>query len=178
MYTFQEEEKLCVALWFSSQGLLNDSSIVKNIYIYNKSFSIFLDGSNIDCTLSSESKGSECLENVCQRAGLNQSEFFGLKYYPKGCSEESDMRFVDLERPLNRQLEKYASNTKVLYLRIMYYILSGIQLISDEQTRNYYFLQLKQDIVEGRIICDAKQGIILANYGRQAEYGNISDRHK
>mgnify|MGYP003536559815 FL=1 len=88
------------------------------------------------------------------------------------------MRWVDLDRPLNRQLEKYASNSKVLYLRIMYYILSGVSLISDEQTRNYYFLQLKQDIVEGRIICDAKQAIILANYGRQAEYGNYQDRHK
>ena len=129
--------------------------------------------------MSSESKGSECLENVCQRAGLNQSEFFGLKYFPKGCTDEADMRWVDLDRPLNRQLEKHASNTKVLYLRIMYYILSGVSLITnDEQIRNYYFLQLKQDIVEGRIVCDAKQSIILANYGRQAEYGNYQDRHK
>lgn len=60
----------------------------------------------------------------------------------------------------------------------MYYVISGVSLISDEQTRNYYFLQLKQDIVEGRINSDAKQAIILANYSRQAEYGNYQDRHK
>lgn len=60
----------------------------------------------------------------------------------------------------------------------MYYVISGVSLIADEQTRNYYFLQLKQDIIEGRISCDAKQAIILANYSRQAEYGNYQDRHK
>lgn len=131
--------------------------------------------------MSSESKGSECLENVCQRAGLNQNEFFGLRYYPKGVNDESDMRWVDLDRPLNRQLEKHAAQPKILYLRIIYYVISGVSLIVDEATRNYYFLQLKQDIVEGRISCDPKQAVILANYGRQAEYGNFDnyqDRHK
>jgi tyrosine-protein phosphatase non-receptor type 14/21 len=120
----------------------------------------------------------ECLENVCQRAGLNQNEFFGLRYYPKGANDESDMRWVDLDRPLNRQLEKHAASSKVLYLRIMYYVISGVSLITDETTRNYYFLQLKQDIIEGRISCDPKQAVILANYSRQAEYGNYQDRHK
>lgn len=31
-----------------------------------------LDGSTIECTLSSESVGRECLDNVCQRLGLQQ----------------------------------------------------------------------------------------------------------
>lgn len=141
-------------------------------------YSFIADGSNVDCTLSSESKGSECLENVCQRAALQQNEFFGLRYLPKGATDESEMRWVDLDRPLNRQLEKHAANTKVLYLRIMYYVISGVSLITDETTRNYYFLQLKQDIIEGRISCDPKQAVILANYSRQAEYGNYQDRHK
>lgn len=84
---------------------------------------------------------------------------------------------MDLDRPLFRQLEKYAANSKMLYLRVMYYVISGVSLITDEVTRNYYFLQLKQDVVEGRISCDPKQAVILANYSRQAEYGNYQDRH-
>lgn len=31
-----------------------------------------LDGTNIECSLSAESLGSECLEYVCQRLSLNQ----------------------------------------------------------------------------------------------------------
>lgn len=129
----------------------------------------------VDCTLSSESTGQECLENVCQRLSINQSEFFGLRYVVKG--SEDDMRWVDLDRPLSRQLEKHAANPK-LYLRIMYYVISGVTLITDEVTRNYYFLQLKSDVVEGRISCDPKQAVALAIYCRQAQYDSYqSERH-
>ncbi|XP_062705840.1 tyrosine-protein phosphatase non-receptor type 21 isoform X2 [Aedes albopictus] len=129
----------------------------------------------IDCTLSSESTGQECLENVCQRISINQPEFFGLRYEVKG-STTGEMRWVDLDRPISRQLEKFSANMKVLYLRVMYYVLSGVSLVQDECTRNYYFLQLKHDVIEGRINCDPKQAVILANYSRQAEYGNHQDR--
>lgn len=73
----------------------------------------------------------------------------------KGTKDE--LRWVDLERPLNRQLEKYAANSKMLYLKVMYYVISGVNLITDEVTRNHYFLQLKYDVVEGKISCDPKQ---------------------
>lgn len=129
----------------------------------------------VDCTLSSESTGQECLENVCQRLSINQSEFFGLRYVVKGTDDE--LRWVDLDRPLSRQLEKYAASPK-LYLRVMYYVISGVTLITDEITRNYYFLQLKSDVVEGRILCDPKQAVALAIYCRQAQYdSHQSERH-
>lgn len=131
----------------------------------------FLDSSTIDCTLSSESTGQECLDNVCQRIGIAQPEFFGLKYLFKGSGSSSggnsiisnsinsqdtgqEFRWIELNRPLNRQLEKHAANTKILHLRVMYYVISGISLINDEVTRNYYFLQLKNDVVDGKLICD------------------------
>lgn len=129
----------------------------------------------VDCTLSSESTGLECLENVCQRLSINQPEFFGLRYIVKG--SDTSMRWVDLDRPLSRQLEKYAASPK-LYLRIMYYVISGVTLITDEVTRNYYFLQLKSDVVDGRISCDPRQAVALAMYCRQAQYdGYQSERH-
>lgn len=129
----------------------------------------------VDCTLSSESTGLECLENVCQRLSINQPEFFGLRYIVKG--SDTEMRWVDLERPLSRQLEKHAASPK-LYLRIMYYVISGVTLITDEVTRNYYFLQLKSDVVDGRIACDPRQAVALAMYCRQAQYDSYqSERH-
>lgn len=127
----------------------------------------------VDCTLSSESTGQECLENVCQRLSIGQMEFFGLRYVVKGTEDE--LRWVDLELPLSRQLEKYASSQR-LYLRVMYYVNSGVSLITDEVTRNYYFLQLKIDVVEGRISCDSKQAVVLAIYCRQAQYDSHQDQ--
>uniref|UniRef100_A0A1L8DMZ7 protein-tyrosine-phosphatase n=1 Tax=Nyssomyia neivai TaxID=330878 RepID=A0A1L8DMZ7_9DIPT len=142
----------------------------KNLFVI--SVEHLLDSSAcVDCTLDSESTGKECLANVCQRLSINQPEFFGLRYIMKDNTTES--RWIDLERPLNRQLEKYASSQK-LSLRVMYYVECGVQLIRDDTTRYYYFLQVKSDIVEGRIHCDAQQAVLLAIYARQAE----SDIHQ
>ncbi|XP_073955482.1 protein tyrosine phosphatase non-receptor pez [Choristoneura fumiferana] len=132
-----------------------------------------LDGGVADCTLSVDSTGQECLDNVCQRQAINQPELFGLRYV----NRQQQPRWVQLERPLKRQLDKYASSHQ-LYLRVMYYIISGTSLITDEVTRYHYFLQLKNDLVEGRIICDCQQAVVLASYSRQAEYGNHDrERH-
>ncbi|XP_053604345.1 tyrosine-protein phosphatase non-receptor type 14 [Plodia interpunctella] len=132
-----------------------------------------LDGGVADCTLSVDSSGLECLDNVCQRQAINQPEFFGLRYLNRNCQP----RWVQLERPLKRQLDKYASAHQ-LYLRVMYYVISGTSLITDEVTRYHYFLQLKNDLIEGRISCDCQQAVILASYSRQAEYGNHDrERH-
>lgn len=132
-----------------------------------------LDGGGADCTLSVDSSGQECLDNVCQRQAINQPELFGLRYM----NRSQQPRWVQLDRPLKRQLDKHASSHQ-LYLRVMYYIISGTNLISDEVTRYHYFLQLKNDLIEGRIICDFQQAVVLASYSRQAEYGNHDrERH-
>ncbi|KAL9926556.1 tyrosine-protein phosphatase non-receptor type 21 [Glossina fuscipes] len=121
----------------------------------------------VDCTISSESKGQECLDNVCQRLLIQQPEFFGLRYVVKG--KENELKWVDLERSLSRQLEKYAAGTKI-FLRVRHYVTTGVRHLSDEVTRYYYFLQLKNDIYEGKIACDIRTAILLALYCRQAEY--------
>ncbi|XP_039288581.1 tyrosine-protein phosphatase non-receptor type 14 isoform X4 [Nilaparvata lugens] len=131
-----------------------------------------LDSTNIECTLSAESVGRECLDNVCQRLGLNQQEFFGLRYI----NRDGAPRWMEMERPLKRQLDKHAREPN-LYLRVMYYV-SGVSQLHDEMTRYHYFLQLKNDVIEGRISCDAKQAVLLASYSMQAEFGNHDlERH-
>lgn len=44
--------------------------------------------------------------------------------------------------------------------------------------RYHYFLQLKQDVIEGRISCTPQQAVELASYSMQAEFGNFdAERH-
>jgi hypothetical protein len=43
-------------------------------------------------------------------------------------------RWVELSRPLKRQLDKYALDPTCLQLRVMYYV-TGLTLLSDEITR-------------------------------------------
>ncbi|XP_011634944.1 tyrosine-protein phosphatase non-receptor type 14 [Pogonomyrmex barbatus] len=132
-----------------------------------------LDATSIECTLSIDSVGQECLDNVTQRLGLGQPEFFSLRYV---CRSTSTLRWIDMDKPLKRQLEKDAKNF-ILYLRVMYYVVD-VQLIQDEMTRYHYYLQLKNDVLENKIHCNTRQASILASYSMQAEFGNYNpERH-
>lgn len=39
--------------------------------------------------------------------------------------------------------------------------------------RYHFFLQLKMDVIEGRILCDADQAVLLASYSMQGNTINI-----
>lgn len=127
-----------------------------------------LDTSAIECTLNNDSLGQECLDNVTQRLGLGQPEFFGLRFINRNPSPAS--KWVDMDKPLKRQLEKEAKSFN-LYLRIMYYV-TDPQVLQDELTRYHYYLQIKSDVLEDRIHCINAQAITLASYSMQTEFGN------
>lgn len=137
-----------------------------------------LDNTFIECTLSSESTGQECLECACQKLSVNQPQFFGLQYLSRESSDGSNtLCWLELDRPVKRQLDKHASRM-LLHMRVMFYVISGVKLISDELARYHYFLQLKMDFIEGRIICNPKQAVQLASYCMQAEFGNYdAEKH-
>nr|XP_046468430.1 tyrosine-protein phosphatase non-receptor type 14 isoform X1 [Neodiprion pinetum]XP_046468431.1 tyrosine-protein phosphatase non-receptor type 14 isoform X1 [Neodiprion pinetum]XP_046468432.1 tyrosine-protein phosphatase non-receptor type 14 isoform X1 [Neodiprion pinetum] len=133
-----------------------------------------LDTGSIECTLDVQSLGHECLTNVAQRLGLGQPEFFGLSYISHHGSPAT--RWVQMDKPLKRQLEKEARSFN-LRLRVMYFI-TDVQLIQDEITRYHYYLQLKMDVIDGRIHCNSREASTLASYSMQAEFGNYDpQRH-
>lgn len=92
---------------------------------------------------------------------------------------------VELDRPLKKQLDKHAQEA-YLYLRIMYYV-NDVSLLEDEMTRYFitscyivklnkysysksryhYFLQLKSDVMEGRLRCSYNEAVVLAGYRLQ-----------
>ncbi|GAB6026053.1 hypothetical protein CHUAL_012259 [Chamberlinius hualienensis] len=137
--------------------------VSKNLFVISVEL---LDRSVIECTLSSDSTGQDCLDNVCQRVGLQQPEFFGLRFVYK----RHGLRWIELSRPLKKQLEKNACEFR-LYLAVMFYIPDVAQL-KDEVARYHYFLQLKKDIIEGHLPCTAAQAVMLTAYCLQAEFGN------
>ncbi|XP_067894944.1 tyrosine-protein phosphatase non-receptor type 21 [Heterodontus francisci] len=125
-----------------------------------------LDNGFLEFTLSVESTGQECLEAVAQRLELREVTYFSLWYYNK----QNQSRWVDLEKPIKKQLDKYAIEPTV-YFGVVFYVPSIIQL-QQEITRYQYYLQLKKDILEGCIPCTLEQGIQLAGLAVQADFGD------
>jgi len=55
--------------------------------------------------------------------------------------------------------------------RFRFYV-NDVSLLEDETTRYHYFLQLKLDVIEGRLRCNYEQAIVLSSYSLQAEFGD------
>ncbi|XP_069494053.1 tyrosine-protein phosphatase non-receptor type 21 isoform X2 [Ambystoma mexicanum] len=135
------------------------SCLVARIQLLNNEF--------VEFTLSVESVGQECLEAVAQRLELREVTYFSLWYYNK----QNLRRWVDLDKPLKKQLDKYALEPTV-YFGVVFYVPSVSQL-QQEITRYQYYLQLKKDVLEGNILCTLEQAVKLAGLAVQAEFGDF-----
>ncbi|XP_033624610.1 tyrosine-protein phosphatase non-receptor type 21-like [Asterias rubens] len=131
-----------------------------------------LDNTLLELTLTPESLGQDCLDTIAQRLQLEETMYFGLQYINKGYK----LRWVDLEKPLKKQLEKNCQDP-ILRFCVMLYA-SNVQQLRQEITRYLYFLQLKSDIIEGILPCSPEQAVLLASYAVQAEFGDFdAQRH-
>ncbi|XP_051052389.1 tyrosine-protein phosphatase non-receptor type 21 [Phodopus roborovskii] len=135
------------------------SCLVARIQLLNNEF--------VEFTLSVESTGQESLEAVAQRLELREVTYFSLWYYNK----QNQRRWVDLEKPLKKQLDKHALEPTV-YFGVVFYVPSVSQL-QQEITRYQYYLQLKKDILEGNLPCTLEQAIQLAGLAVQADFGDF-----
>uniref|UniRef100_A0A8B9LDQ9 Tyrosine-protein phosphatase non-receptor type n=1 Tax=Astyanax mexicanus TaxID=7994 RepID=A0A8B9LDQ9_ASTMX len=127
-----------------------------------------LNGEFVEFTLSVESTGQECLDAVAQRLELREITYFSLWYFNK----QNQQRWIDLEKPLKKQLDKYGLEPTV-YFGVVFYVPTVSQL-QQEITRYQYYLQLKKDILEGRIPCSIEQAIRLAGLAVQADFGDFN----
>lgn len=131
-----------------------------------------LDNRLLECTLTAESTGHECLENISQRIELTELEYFGFRYVNK----KLQCRWVELDKPLKKQLDKNA-HSPLLYFGVMFYVANPHQL-NDDLARYQYYLQLKLDVIEEKLPTTPEQAVLLAAYSLQAEFGeHDSERH-
>ncbi|KAF5891952.1 tyrosine-protein phosphatase non-receptor type 14, partial [Clarias magur] len=127
-----------------------------------------LDNHMIECTLSVEGTGQECLEAVAQRLELRETHYFGLWFHSKAQVQ----RWVELEKPLKKQLDKFG-NEPMLYFGVMFYVPS-VSRLEQEITRYQYYLQVKKEVLDGRLHCTVEQGIRLAGLAVQADFGDFT----
>nr|XP_023649628.1 tyrosine-protein phosphatase non-receptor type 21 [Paramormyrops kingsleyae]XP_023649629.1 tyrosine-protein phosphatase non-receptor type 21 [Paramormyrops kingsleyae]XP_023649630.1 tyrosine-protein phosphatase non-receptor type 21 [Paramormyrops kingsleyae]XP_023649631.1 tyrosine-protein phosphatase non-receptor type 21 [Paramormyrops kingsleyae]XP_023649632.1 tyrosine-protein phosphatase non-receptor type 21 [Paramormyrops kingsleyae]XP_023649633.1 tyrosine-protein phosphatase non-recepto len=136
------------------------SCLVTRIQLLNSEF--------VELTLSVESTGQECLEAVAQRLELQEVSCFSLWYFNK----QNQKRWIDLEKPLKKQLEKYGLESTA-YFGVVFYV-PDVSQLQQEITRYQYYLQLKKDVLEGRITCSIDQATHLAGLAVQADFGDFN----
>lgn len=130
------------------------------------------DKSCIEVTLSKDAIGLECLESVTKELGLHEVGYFGLCYKTKKGYDW----WIVLEKSIKKQLEQNTLSSVGsirLKLKIHFFVTGSSWLkLQGKLIRSFYYLQLKDQILEGSLSCEKDSAVLLASYTAQAELGD------
>ncbi|XP_057617998.1 band 4.1-like protein 2 isoform X16 [Chionomys nivalis] len=123
-----------------------------------------LDGTEYSCDLEKRAKGQVLFDKVCEHLNLLEKDYFGL-LFPENAEHKS---WLDPAKEIKRQLR----NLPWLFsFNVKFYPPDPSQLTEDI-TRYFLCLQLRQDISSGRLPCSFVTHALLGSYTLQAEHGD------
>ncbi|XP_046533689.1 band 4.1-like protein 2 isoform X8 [Equus quagga] len=127
-----------------------------------------LDGSEYSCDLEKRAKGQVLFDKVCEHLNLLEKDYFGLLF-----QENPEQRnWLDPAKEIKRQLR----NLPWLFtFNVKFYPPDPSQLTEDI-TRYFLCLQLRQDIASGRLPCSFVTHALLGSYTLQAELGDYDPK--
>ncbi|XP_066977518.1 tyrosine-protein phosphatase non-receptor type 4 isoform X20 [Macrobrachium rosenbergii] len=139
----------------------------------------FLDDSTQVFEIEKRAKGQALLDLVFNHLELIERDFFGLQYLEASTvASENPRRWLDPLKPVKKQLRIRTKSLgtcglPVLYFRVKFWV-SDPGKLTEEYTRYHVFLQLRRDILDGRLSTPASSAALLASYALQSELGDYS----
>ncbi|XP_077125675.1 tyrosine-protein phosphatase non-receptor type 3 isoform X1 [Ranitomeya variabilis] len=128
----------------------------------------FLDGSQQNFRANKQDTGQTLLDMVFNHLSVKEREYFGLQHNEDSLDSH---RWLEPNKPIRKQLKGgFPCN---LILRVRFFI-PDPNTLQQDQTRHLYFLQLKNDILEGRLSCPLNSAVVLASYAVQSEFGDYN----
>ncbi|MGH0180560.1 UNVERIFIED_CONTAM: hypothetical protein FKN15_016719 [Acipenser sinensis] len=122
-----------------------------------------LDEEVYECELDKHAKGQELFTKVCDHLNLLEKDYYGLAIW-----ESSTVKtWLDLTKEIRKQVQEVPCS---LTFNVKFYPPDPTQLTEDI-TRYYLCLQLRKDIVSGRLPCSFVTLALLGSYTVQSELG-------
>lgn len=147
----------------------------------------FLDDSQQDFEVDKKAKSQVLLDKVFGHLELVEKDYFGLQFVdlspaPDGMISHAHhpvgpyaMRWLD---PLKTIKKQCRGPPYEFYFRVKFYV-SDPSKLEEEYTRYHFFLQVKRDILEGRLVTPPSTAALLASFAIQSELGDYNpDEHK
>ncbi|XP_066435683.1 band 4.1-like protein 3 isoform X3 [Eleutherodactylus coqui] len=122
-----------------------------------------LDGSEYTCEVE-RSKGQVLFDKVCEHLNLLEKDYFGLVYRDL----ENQKNWLDPAKEIKKQTR---NGSWLFSFNVKFYPPDPSQL-SEDITRYYLCLQLRDDIVSGRLPCSFVTLALLGSYTVQSELGD------
>ncbi|XP_074545171.1 band 4.1-like protein 3b isoform X10 [Halichoeres trimaculatus] len=123
-----------------------------------------LDGSDYTVTAEKRSKGQVLFDKVCEHLNLLEKDYFGITYR----DVENQKNWLDPCKELKKQIRTGPWN---FAFNVKFYPPDPSQLTEDI-TRYYLCLQLRDDVVSGRLPCSFATHTVLGSYTAQSELGD------
>ncbi|XP_077126379.1 band 4.1-like protein 3 isoform X27 [Ranitomeya variabilis] len=123
-----------------------------------------LDGSEYTCEVEKRSKGQVLFDKVCEHLNLLEKDYFGLVYRDL----ENQKNWLDPAKEIKKQTRNGSWHFS---FNVKFYPPDPSQL-SEDITRYYLCLQLRDDIVSGRLPCSFVTLALLGSYTVQSELGD------
>ncbi|XP_036166648.1 band 4.1-like protein 4A isoform X3 [Myotis myotis] len=134
---------------------------------------LLLDESKLTLTtqqqgIKKSTRGSVVLDHVFRHINLVEIDYFGLRY----CDRSHQTYWLDPAKTLAEHKELINTGPPyTLYFGIKFYAEDPCKL-KEEITRYQFFLQVKQDVLQGRLPCPAGTAAQLGAYAVQSELGD------
>ncbi|XP_057659909.1 FERM domain-containing protein 5 isoform X2 [Diorhabda carinulata] len=138
-------------------GSKHDSNIV-----YKCTVRLLEDTEILECEYRPQHKGKYLLEYVCQQLNLVEQDYLGLRYV-----DNQDQR--DLGKSICKQVKEL--DPVLFSFRVKFYPPDPFRL-KEEITRYQIFLQLKRDLLHGRLYCGTNEAAMLSALILQGELGD------
>ncbi|XP_042132575.2 band 4.1-like protein 1 isoform X17 [Peromyscus maniculatus bairdii] len=123
-----------------------------------------LDASEYECEVEKHGRGQVLFDLVCEHLNLLEKDYFGLTF----SDADSQKNWLDPSKEIKKQIRSSPWN---FAFTVKFYPPDPAQLTEDI-TRYYLCLQLRADIITGRLPCSFVTHALLGSYAVQAELGD------
>uniref|UniRef100_A0A8C6V605 Erythrocyte membrane protein band 4.1 like 2 n=1 Tax=Naja naja TaxID=35670 RepID=A0A8C6V605_NAJNA len=126
---------------------------------------VLLDGTEYSCDLEKKAKGQVLFDKVCEHLNLLERDYFGLLF-----QDHTDQKnWLDISKEIKKQIRNLPWQ---FTFNVKFYPPDPSQL-TEEITRYFLCLQLREDIASGRLPCSFVTHALLGSYTLQAELGDF-----
>ncbi|KAM6043733.1 protein 4.1 isoform 9-T13 [Theristicus caerulescens] len=125
---------------------------------------VLLDDTIFECAVDKHAKGQDLLKKVCDHLNLLEEDYFGLAIWDTPTSRT----WLDPAKEIKKQVH---GGPWDFTFNVKFYPPDPAQLTEDI-TRYYLCLQLRQDIITGRLPCSFATLALLGSYTVQSELGD------
>ncbi|XP_071385308.1 band 4.1-like protein 4B isoform X2 [Centroberyx affinis] len=126
---------------------------------------LLLDGSDVNVDLPSKCKGQELFDQIMYHLDLVEADYFGLQFM----DTDQVSHWLDMSKLLKKQIRDGPPYR--LFFRVKFYS-SEPNNLHEEFTRYLFVLQLRQDILSGKLKCPYDVSVELGAYCLQSEMGD------